>query len=289
MRRSYKAIRVMLMAALLVGSTAVAQAAGYKYGDKGGDIVDLQKKLVTYGYKARVNGEYDANTKWAVRLFQRDHHMEVDGITGPDTYKAIMGKPFNESRVGKITRMDKAKLDKEMADSRAAAAKRAANSKQGAGKKVVRKGSADDSLFSGIHRDPVDEDFKFAATTTMSKEVKSLLAVAEQYKGVPYVFGGTTPQGFDCSGYTRYVFAKAGINLPRMADEQYNVGKAVDKQHLQPGDLVFFETYEPGVSHSGIYIGNGRFISATSSRGVAIADLSGGYWGSRYIGAKRVM
>ena len=124
----------------------------------------------------------------------------------------------------------------------------------------------------------------------MSKaNVNAILAEAGKYKGVPYVFGGTTPSGFDCSGYTRFVFAKAGINLPRLADEQYMMGKSVSKANLQPGDLVFFETYEPGASHSGIYIGNGQFISATSSRGVAVASLMGGYWGERYLGAKRVM
>ena len=124
----------------------------------------------------------------------------------------------------------------------------------------------------------------------MSKaNVNAILAEAGKYKGVPYVFGGTTPSGFDCSGYTRFVFAKAGINLPRLADEQYMMGKSVSKANLQPGDLVFFETYEPGASHSGIYIGNGQFISATSSRGVAVASLMSGYWGERYLGAKRVM
>lgn len=62
---------------------------------------------------------------------------------------------------------------------------------------------------------------------------------AESYSGVPYVFGGTTPSGFDCSGYVRYVFAKSGITLPRSADEQYTVGKTISKHNLQPGDLVF--------------------------------------------------
>ena len=67
------------------------------------------------------------------------------------------------------------------------------------------------------------------------------------------------------------------------------MGKAVSQSNLQPGDLVFFETYEPGPSHSGIYIGDGKFISATSSSGVAVADMTSGYWGDRYLGAKRVM
>lgn len=119
--------------------------------------------------------------------------------------------------------------------------------------------------------------------------VRRLISSSFQYVGVPYWFGGTTPRGFDCSGFTRYVFSQVGISLPRMADGQYSVGRPVSTEKLRPGDLVFFETYEPGPSHVGIYIGNSQFISATSSRGVVVADLFGYYWGERYIGARRVM
>ena len=105
--------------------------------------------------------------------------------------------------------------------------------------------------------------------------VRRLIQTSFQYVGVPYWFGGTTPRGFDCSGFTRYVFSSIGIDLPRMADSQYGVGRPVSVERLQPGDLVFFETYEPGPSHVGIYIGNSQFISATSSRGVQVADLFG--------------
>ena len=119
--------------------------------------------------------------------------------------------------------------------------------------------------------------------------VRRLLQSSFQHIGVPYWFGGTTPRGFDCSGFTRYVFANIGVNLPRMADGQFAVGRPVSVERLQPGDLVFFETYEPGPSHVGIYTGNSQFISATSSRGVVVADLFGHYWGERYIGARRVL
>jgi len=119
--------------------------------------------------------------------------------------------------------------------------------------------------------------------------VRRLLQSSFQHLGVPYWFGGTTPRGFDCSGFTRYVFANIGIMLPRMADEQFAIGRPVPAERLQAGDLVFFETYEAGASHVGIYVGNAQFISATSSRGIAVADLFSGYWGERYIGARRVL
>lgn len=122
-----------------------------------------------------------------------------------------------------------------------------------------------------------------------STTVRRLIQTASRYMGVPYVFGGTTPNGFDCSGFTRFVFANYGIQLPRAADEQYDVGQSVSYNRLQPGDLVFFSTYAPGASHSGIYLGNGQFISATSSRGVAIDRMESSYWGARYIGARRVL
>ena len=121
-----------------------------------------------------------------------------------------------------------------------------------------------------------------------SSLVRRVVQAALGFQGVPYVFGGTSPNGFDCSGFTRYIFAQAGIDLPRTADAQYEVGQNVSSNGLQTGDLVYFSTYESGASHVGIYLGNGQFISATSSRGIAIARMDSGYWGDRYIGARRV-
>jgi cell wall-associated NlpC family hydrolase len=108
-----------------------------------------------------------------------------------------------------------------------------------------------------------------------------------RFLGVPYVFGGTTASGFDCSGFVQHVFAMLGIDLPRTADAQYDVGhRAVGGPH--PGDLVFFDTYG-GVSHVGIYLGNGEFVHASSSRGVMVSHLSESYWAARYVGAKRLI
>jgi peptidoglycan DL-endopeptidase CwlO len=125
--------------------------------------------------------------------------------------------------------------------------------------------------------------------TSARSLVPGIIATSKRYLGVPYVFGGEDPSGFDCSGFVQYVFGKQGIDLPRTADVQYGLGAAVSKSNLQPGDLVFFSTYLPGPSHVGIYLGNGQFINAQSSKGVAIANMSSNYWGSRYVGAKRVL
>lgn len=119
--------------------------------------------------------------------------------------------------------------------------------------------------------------------------ISEIIDFGMQFIGVPYVFGGTSPNGFDCAGYVRYVFAKHGIHLPRTADAQFEHGQWVESDDLEPGDLVFFTTTEPGASHVGIYIGDGKFLNSQSSRGVAIANLSNYYWSSRYVGAKRIL
>jgi cell wall-associated NlpC family hydrolase len=119
-----------------------------------------------------------------------------------------------------------------------------------------------------------------------SKIANQLTRSALKFLGVPYVFGGTTRSGFDCSGYVQHVFAMLGITLPRTADAQYDVGHRV-VGGMRPGDLVFFQTYAPGPSHVGIYLGKGKFVHASASRGVMVSKLSDAYWANRFIGAKR--
>ncbi len=110
---------------------------------------------------------------------------------------------------------------------------------------------------------------------------------ALRFVGTPYVFGGTSPSGFDCSGYVQHVFATLGIVLPRTADAQYFAGHRT-VGGMQTGDLVFFETYLPGPSHVGIYIGSGKFVHS-SGHGVMVSHLHDRYWSTRYLGAKRVV
>jgi len=115
-----------------------------------------------------------------------------------------------------------------------------------------------------------------------------IAATARSFIGGPYLWGGTTPSGFDCSGLVQYVYGHFGIDLPRSSYDQFGGGQPVTRQALQPGDLVFFSTYADGASHVGIYVGNNQFVNAQSSTtGVTLRSLQTAYWGAHYIGARR--
>jgi len=216
--------------------------AAYESGDRGAQVLMIQKKLRSYGYKVNVDGVYGKETVRAVQRFQADKGLQIDGVVGPNTYLRLTGAKMPQSSASKFTSQ-------------------------------ASSWNSNKPTFSSFPGS--DVGYKLVET-------------ANHYRGVPYVFGGNTPSGFDCSGFTKYVFQKEGIQLPRMADEQYLIGSSIPRSRLLPGDLVFFTTYEPGASHTGIYVGDGQFISATSSGGVRVDSLSSSYWASRYLGAKRV-
>ncbi|KEZ48780.1 cell wall-binding repeat-containing protein [Metabacillus indicus] len=117
--------------------------------------------------------------------------------------------------------------------------------------------------------------------------VDKLIETAKSLQGVPYKYGGTTTSGFDCSGYTEYVFNKHGIDLPRTTKDQWNTGTVAAIP--QKGDLIFFETVSKGPSHVGIFIGNNEFIHASSSKGVSITTMDNVYFKPKYLGAKKVI
>jgi cell wall-associated NlpC family hydrolase len=112
-----------------------------------------------------------------------------------------------------------------------------------------------------------------------------VVETSKKYIGVPYASGGVSQSGFDCSGFVQFVYKQHGLLLPRNSTDMFHEGARVTD--LRSGDLVFFNTSGTGVSHVGIYIGNNRFISATS-KGVKIDHLYDSYWGPKYLGAKRI-
>ena len=214
----------MIVALLLSFSVSTGNAAGvYRVGDQGTDIAEIQGKLVILGYDVMADGAFGPAMADAVKEFQKSHGIKADGLIGPATYSALLGKEMPE------------------------------------------------------------------ITSTANYVSGRIIQSSMDYLGVPYVFGGTSPYGFDCSGYVQYIFALAGISLPRTADVQYEVGLPISTTDLVAGDLVFFSTYTYGASHVGIYLGENNFIHASSSRGIAIDSLGSSYWSSHYIGARRIL
>lgn len=250
------AICICLMLFLVMPSGEAAPIL--KLNSHGHDVVILQQNLVRLKYDiSKVSGNYDKETQEAVKSFQKKNKLAVTGIVNRETWWAIKG-----------------------------------------GRPSVSTNSSKPSYKPTTQKPIVNNDFKWDnlssvpyGTEFLSKrEVSSIIATAKNYMGVPYVWGGDTPdEGFDCSGYLEYVFAQNGIRIPRTADIQYNLGRLVKPSQLETGDLVFFTTYEPGASHCGIYLGNGNFIHASTTRGVGIDNLDNSYWSARYYGGKHIV
>src|SRR5438874_9602526 len=117
----------------------------------------------------------------------------------------------------------------------------------------------------------------------------TVIDTALSLRGTPYRNGGSDPKGFDCSGFTQWVFAQHGIALPREVDDQFKVGKKITLDDLKPGDLVFFHTVSRGASHVGIFVADDQFVHAPSSKGVVrVESINSSYWSSRFVGGRRL-
>ncbi|MGY4688446.1 C40 family peptidase [Salibacterium sp. K-3] len=291
-------------------------------GDKGNEVSLLQRQLKDLGYyKKDVTGVYGPMTEEAVRRFQQKQELATDGLAGPKTFNALRGDPVPassaaekkeaagpasdssemlryESSGDEVTTLqeDLRELDymkMEPSGVYGEVTENAVKSFQKdhdltadgiAGPRTMEKMEA---VLQGDADSEDEPDQETAARESSNQKVNAtnLVADAAEHIGTPYVWGGTSESGFDCSGFLQYVFQENGVELPRSVSEIYEEGESVEKPRV--GDIVFFTTYKDGPSHAGIYTGNDQFIHAGTSTGVTVSDKTDDYWEKRYIGAKR--
>jgi cell wall-associated NlpC family hydrolase len=143
---------------------------------------------------------------------------------------------------------------------------------------------ADGGSRSAAAPDPVSTAQPVRTLQSSEAFGRRVVGYAKRFLGVPYVYGGSTPRGFDCSGFVRYVYAHFGVALPHSSYAQFGDGRRVSRRSLRPGDLLFFDA----VGHVGLYIGNGRFIHAPHTGTRVRVERLGGWYSARFSGARRL-
>ncbi len=326
----------------------------FSIGDKGEAVKEIQKILIDSGYyHYEKDGIFGPLTQKAIKNYQKDHGLIIDGIVGKQTYEHLSGVSLNV--INKVVEEDNLdtniysvqnETDEIPAPTFSSSIEKEEkndlenviflqNGDSGRAVKDLQrllknKGYYDHSIdgtfgpiteaavrnyqiYNNLATDGIAGQRtithlkNFPSTpmpsrsssqvqqtehaTTQTPEAtqsfnEDVINFAKTLIGVRYLWGGTTPNGFDCSGFLMYVYKKNGKSIPRTVAEMWNYGESV--QTLQRGDFVFFETYKKGPSHNGIYLGDGKFIHAGSSTGVTISEMSNSYWSKRYLGAKRM-
>lgn len=308
MKKKYIISVVLAFMFLLVFqvSDVSAEERMLKKGMSGQDVLALQTRLHSLGYLGSDNldGIFGTATMSAVINLQKKHSIACDGIVGPATLAAMNGlavktaEPETKSSQPNV-------LKKGMAGDNVLNLQKKLKSLGyyqdnldgifGSGTLLavidfqVTNGLATDGV-AGPQTLQILQNSPITANrgTSVNRKSQMIASFARQFLGTPYVWGGSSPEGFDCSGFTSYIYSHFGIQIPRMADEQFYYGAKVSQ--LIPGDMVFFTTYLPGPSHAGIYIGDNCFIHSSSSAGeVTITSLSQDYYSERYLGARRVI
>jgi peptidoglycan DL-endopeptidase LytE len=275
-------------------------SSALKLGSTGKEVSQLQLDLKTLGYFTypTITGYYGTITSDAVRKFQQQQGLTVTGVADSNTLSKI------REAAGKNKKTQSSNSKANIYLTIGSTGERVKQVQT----KLKQLGYFTYSTITGYYGSVTAEAVKqfqksvqlqptgavdqqtyeqlMGKQPSKTFDPMNLIADAAELLGTPYVWGGETPKtGFDCSGFLVYVFKKQGISLPRTVATIWNVGKPVHAPSV--GDIVFFETYQPGASHAGIYIGNNQFIHSGSTNGVSISRLDNPYWSQRYLGAKR--
>ena len=293
LRRLRKVFLAFGLAVFLTAGTAAA-APILSENSHGHDVFKLQKELKRAGYLAdEPDGIFGSRTKSAVLAFQRAESLAETGVVDRETWSRLQRQPASDQKAElKEAAATPGSAAAPVARPEAAPAALPSQSDKVAFPDVK---PADNTTADAPGREqrptlePRAQKAPESAPFLGRDKVASVIATAKKYIGTPYKFGGTTPKAFDCSGYLQYVFKEHGMAVPRTADEQFKLGKSARTSELEAGDLVFFETYEAGASHCGIYLGDGKFIHASTSKGVRIDELAADYWKTHFYGAKHIV
>jgi len=241
------------------------------------------------------DGIFGPRTRAAVIAFQKRHGLVPDGIVGPRTRAALAaadakpakrGKPMKTFRAPWVAPVQRALGIP--ADGIFGPQTRAAVIAFQKRKGLVVDGIVGPQTLAALGLSQRVSAPPRPKPSKPSSVAGTVVQAARAQTGKPYAWGGNGPGSFDCSGLTVWAFRAAGISLPRTSQAQFGSGRAVSRSGVRAGDLVFFATNGPGASHVGIAISNAEFISATSSGGVRVQPISGSYWGTTYVGARRV-
>ncbi len=243
-----------------------------------------------------VDGEYGPQSRAAVRRYQARQGLLVDGIVGPQTLRSLgisRGGGGHSSGVRIIRAWWVAPVQQKLGvpvDGAYGPVTRQAVKRFQASHGLVVDGIVGPQTLAALgirHPDGSSGGSNGGGGSHASSDAATAVAAARSALGTPYAWGGNGPSSFDCSGLMVWAWRQAGVTLPRTSYAQYLAGRPVSRSNVRAGDLVFFATNGPGASHVGIAISGSSFISATT-RGVRVQPIGGSYWGSSYVGARRV-
>lgn len=267
---------------LLLTGTSLA-APLLRQGAEGHDVHILQENLKRLGYEVELTDVFDDATYQAVSAFQQKEGITASGTVDRETWRTLKNRVAEINKAQPSTSPTPQEKTPEQKTEKPTTPP--TSPKEPSPELAPEKPSSEKDAPS-----PKAEKVPESAPFLPKNKADAIIKTAKKYIGTRYVFGGTTPKGFDCSGFVQYVFKQNGFAVPRTADEQYKLGQRVKKRvELEPGDLVFFSTYEKGASHCGIYLGKNQFIHVSSSKGVRIDSLDDSYWKPRWYGGKHIV